>query len=116
MARLFNGGTQPLVVEWGAGVVMPGEWIETDHPETYAPPWVQDPEASAAVSAREAAGGDETPNTTPSPDSPPEGLSGAENAPEPLAGEGPELHTLDNGDVVNQAGQVVGHIDNGGNA
>lgn len=62
--RLFNGSTQPRVVTWGEGVVMPGESFETDSPEGYAPdtpgsPWTTDAEASSALlSAADASAGD----------------------------------------------------------
>ena len=52
MARIFNSGTWPLVVQWGEGVVMPGESIEVDNPESYGHPWVQDPEAEQALKKR----------------------------------------------------------------
>lgn len=134
--RIFNGGTTPLVPagQWGQGVVMPGEFIDVDDPEGYAvnrpnSPWVTDPEAvSALQSLAEAQAGDSSdsapdghsesqvtpqgPLPDPTPGVPAE--SGGQSEPfpqEPPAGAGPELHTLPNGDVVNQSGEVVGHIE-----
>lgn len=98
LTRLFNGGTQPLIpaeLGWGNGVIMPGESFETEHPETYGPPWVQDPEAVAAVQkAQEELSSAETAD----------GHTGPRDGPEET------LHTLSNGDVVNETGQVVGHL------
>lgn len=124
--RWFNGGTQPLVPDgqWGKGVIMPGEYYDTD--KTMTPPWILDAEAEAQTRAQapqDAAGGDPTP-TLPEP-SPtvPDAPSEAHNAPDvaqPPADAGPTLHTLPNGDVINPAGDVVGHFDQnsntGGNA
>ena len=62
--RLFNGSTQPRVVAWGEGVIMPGESFETDNPEGYQPdtpgsPWTVDAEASSALlSAQDEGAGD----------------------------------------------------------
>jgi hypothetical protein len=52
VARIYNGGTVPLVPDglWGEGVVMPGESIERDNPEAYGWPWVVDAEADRATS------------------------------------------------------------------
>jgi len=94
--RLYNGGTQPLVPagRWGDGVIMPGEWIEVDDPGSYGPPWRRDDEVEGESSPRA-----------------PEAAHGPEVAREPPPGLGPDVRVLDNGDVVSQAGQVVGHID-----
>src|ERR1017187_8482950 len=100
MTRLFNGSTQPRVITWGEGVVMPGESFETDNPEGYAPnregsPWTTDPEAARALlSAQEAGAGDTSEVGA-------DGLSGAQDAPQPTPqppppGAGPTLRTLDN--------------------
>lgn len=107
LTRLYNGGTQPLIpadIGWGGGVIMPGESFETDHPETYGPPWVQDPETDAAIqkaqedlarAEQEVAQAEGT-----------DGHSGPQDGPQ-----APELHTLPNGDVVDTSGRVVGHLD-----
>lgn len=60
MARLFNGGSQPLVPAglWTDGVVMPGEYIDVDNPEAYGPPWVVDREAEKALADLEAPEGE----------------------------------------------------------
>lgn len=98
MTRYHNGGTVPLVPpgQWGAGSIKPGEHYDTD--AVLGPPWVADVQA-----------------TNPPADTP-EAASMADNAPqapsEPPAGEGPTLTELDNGDVVNEAGQVIGHVAN----
>lgn len=124
MTRLYNGGTQPLVPcedGWGEGVVMPGESIETDRPETYGTPWTEDAEATASLQALLAAQQASSPNPS---DTPSDGVSEAQDGSQapshPPPGDGPQLHTLDNGDVVDPAGNVVGHIDaptgQGGNA
>ena len=47
MARYFNGGTVPLVLQWGEGVIMPGEYVDTD--DLLGPPWTIDDEADKAV-------------------------------------------------------------------
>lgn len=49
MPRYFNGGTQPLVLQWGEGVIMPGECVDTD--DELGPPWTIDNEADAAWTA-----------------------------------------------------------------
>ena len=99
MTLYFNGGTQPLVPcvgGWGEGVVLPGQSFETA--AVLGPPWTEDAEAAAAlVSVPD-------PGTGVSSDSASDGHSEPQDAPGT-----PELHTLDNGDVVNEAGQVIGH-------
>lgn len=112
--RLWNGSTQPLIpadVGWGGGVVMPGESFLTDHPETYGPPWTQDPEADArleaahrdAQEALQALVAAETEVSSAEQSLP---VSGQQEAPQ----DGPQLHVNPNGDVINQSGQVVGHV------
>lgn len=49
MPRYFNGGTQPLVVEWGEGVIMPGEYV--DHPGPLFSPWTVDEETEDELDA-----------------------------------------------------------------
>ena len=99
---IYNGGTQPLVPagRWGQGVVMPGEGIEVDNPETYGSPWTTDPESDPKPVS---------PPVTPEPDNPAgsgmEGVSGADNA-----SREPSLTVEPDGDVVNQAGDVIGHV------
>jgi hypothetical protein len=81
---------------------MPGESYETD--KQLSPPWTQDAEAEAALEARIAAEGNPPVAAT-------EAVSAAPVPAQAPPVEGPQLHTLDNGDVVNEAGQVVGHVD-----
>lgn len=113
--RLWNGSTQPLIpadIGWGGGVVMPGESFLTDHPSTYGPPWTLDPEADArleaahrdAQEALQALVRAETEVSSAEQSLP---VQGPPTAPQ----DGPELHVNPNGDVTNESGQVVGHID-----
>lgn len=101
MTRYYNGGTQPLVPEgrWGEGVIMPGEAYETD--AVLGPPWTVDAEADAALGQTQ---GDTS-----------EAVSGPENASQGPAEDVPEgnislsVHVEPNGDIVDQAGQMIGH-------
>lgn len=91
---------------------MPGESFLTDHPETYGPPWTEDPEADAraeqahrdAQEALQALVRAETEVSSAEQSSP---VQEPPTAPQ----DGPELHVNPNGDVINQSGVVVGHID-----
>lgn len=49
MARYFNGGPVPLVLQWGEGVIMPGEYVDVD--AELGSPWTIDDEADAEVTA-----------------------------------------------------------------
>jgi hypothetical protein len=120
--RLFNRTTQPQIpvadIAWGAGVVMPGESFLTAEPEGYAPnqpgsAWVTDEEASAVLSAREA-------QASVTPDSPAEGATGPQDAAQPYTTETSPTHMLagaevvhvePDGNVVNDAGEIVGHVE-----
>ena len=104
MTLYFNGGTQPLVPcvdGWGEGVVMPGYSFETD--AVLGPPWTEDAEAAAAiVTVPDPGAGDPSGSAA-------DGHSEPQVTPEPPVSGAPTLHTLDSGDVVNEAGVIVGH-------
>lgn len=109
MTRYFNGGTQPLVLRWGEGVIMPGEHVDTD--DVLGPPFTVDEEASRALDAVQSAQAEAMSAISA------DAVSGPQDAPQSTsAGDGPVLHEQPNGDVVNQAGEIVGHIDNQGGA
>lgn len=113
--RLWNTSTQPLVpsdVGWGGGVVMPGESFLTDHPESYGPPWTTDPDADARLAEAQqrlqnAVGELVSAETAVSSVETADAVSGQQGGPQ----DGPELHVNPNGDVINQAGEIVGHLD-----
>ena len=114
LTELFNGSAQPLVLQWGEGVVMPGESFKTDKPEGYAPdqpgsPWTTDAEAARAVLRLQ-----QSQTTNPSDSSQDGhseaagGLSGPQDAP-PLIAPNPGV-SLVGDEVVDGQGNVVGHI------
>lgn len=91
MPRYYNGGTVPLIPEgrWGEGVIMPGEPYDTD--SELGPPWTLDTETTEATQAH------------------------AASQLEDLQANAMEAHAHEsvqpNGDVVNEAGQIVGHVE-----
>lgn len=107
----FNGGSMPLVPEgrWGEGVIMPGEPYETD--AILGSPWVQDPEAVAALQGlREATAGDGSQSSPEAPSGPQDAQQAPQEGVQPESE--PEVHVDPSGDVVNDStGQVVGHLD-----
>lgn len=79
--RLFNRDTQARILEWGAGKVLPGGFIDVDDPTPYNPdtegsPWTVDAEAAEALSALLSVG--HVPLGTPS-DLSPDGVSGPQD-------------------------------------
>ncbi len=112
--RLFNRTTQPRVLDWGSGVVMPGESFKTDHPESFAPDtpgsaWTVDSEAAAALVRSN------SPIPTSPPASPADGLSGVQDAPQVAntAPPGPVPETVEvepNGEIRNDQGVVIGYV------
>lgn len=122
--EIVNGGHVPLVWSWGDGLVPPGGSVMVPDDTVVTPPWTVGD--SAPVSGQDGA---TPPNPSPAPA---DAVSGPEAGPQdpsrdvqspengsqghpegtPPPGEGPELHTLPNGDVATGAGTVVGHIDN----
>lgn len=116
LTELFNGGSQPLVIEWGKGTIGPGESFKTDNPEGYAPdrpgsPWTTDAEAASALLRLRQE------RTTNPPDSSQDGQS----APQDARGV-PITHMLAGAEVASPAvnlvgdelvdgqGRVIGHI------
>lgn len=105
MTMIFNGGHELLVVDWSKPAVLPGEGFETDRPESFGEPWTTDPEkAQEAARAYAWSTGGFTPAL---PSEPP---SGPQDAPQAPPEDGPALHLEPNGELVNPAGEVVGHF------
>lgn len=109
--RLFNRTTQPRVLEWGSGVVMPGESFLTDHPETFAP---DTPNSAWTVDAEAASQLPPSPGVTSPPASPPDGLSepagGLTGANPGAPGTAETVMVEPNGEIRNEAGAVVGYV------
>lgn len=114
--RLYNRSTRPVTIRWGMGVIMPGEYIETDSPESFAPDqqgsaWTVDAEATQALLALRRPLLDFHSPDPPTPVSEPQGAPGGpSNDPPPSAPE-PVVHIEPNGDVVTDTGLVIGHTD-----